>query len=162
MINVAVLNNYREQLQALVRKWGENTDVALSPLLPLPGVVNDQTAAMFRPEEDWERDFRSTCRRLEQLIADAGVREGQTMADDLAANCAGRSPPASKRIERVVAAGAGRRHRGRLRNRLNKVLAEYGKRRSDPADLVREVTLFAERGDISEELVRLKKPSRPV
>jgi uncharacterized protein (TIGR00255 family) len=151
-INVDVLNNYRQQLQALVRKWGENTDVALAGLLPLPGVVNDQTAAMFRPEEDWNAISEVLAAALKNLSL-MRVREGQAMADDLAANCraiAAGVEGIERRAPLVLDA-----YRGRLEERLNKVLAEY-KVTLDPADLVREVTLYAERGDISEELVRLK------
>src|SRR5262249_25266571 len=46
-------------------------------------------------------------------------------------------------------------YRGRLTERLNKLLAEVGSR-IEPADVVREVGVFAERSDISEEIVRLK------
>ena len=46
-------------------------------------------------------------------------------------------------------------YRGRLAERLNKLLAEVGVQ-VEPADVVREVGLFAERSDISEEIVRLK------
>ena len=151
-INVGVLNNYREQLQTLVRKWGENTDVGFAALLPLPGVVNDQTAAMFSPEEDWKAISEVLAAALNNLSL-MRVREGQAMADDLVANCraiAAGVEGIERRAPLVLDA-----YRGRLEERLNKVLAEY-KVTLDPADLVREVTLFAERGDISEELVRLK------
>ena len=151
-INVDVLNGYRQQLQTLVRKWGENTDVALAALLPLPGVVNDQTTAMFRPEEDWKVISEVLAAALNNL-SQMRVREGQAMADDLAANCraiAAGVEGIERRAPLVLDA-----YRGRLEDRLNKVLAEY-KVTLEPADLVREVTLYAERGDISEELVRLK------
>ena len=46
-------------------------------------------------------------------------------------------------------------YRTRLTERLNKLLAEYDVR-VEPADVVREVGLFAERSDISEEIVRLR------
>ena len=46
-------------------------------------------------------------------------------------------------------------YRTRLEERLKKVLAEF-QVALDPADLVREVSLFAERSDISEEIVRLR------
>ena len=151
-INVDVLNNYRKQLQDLGGKWGEPVYDDLAALLPLPGVVNDQTAAMFRPEEDWAAISGVLAAALNNL-SQMRLREGQTMADDLAANC--RAIAASvegieRRAPLVLDA-----YRGRLEERLNKVLAEYNVK-LDPADLIREVTLFTDRGDISEELVRLK------
>src|SRR5271166_4217957 len=49
LINTDVLNGYLEQLKAFCSKLGETAEIALESLLPLPGVVNDPTAGMFRP-----------------------------------------------------------------------------------------------------------------
>src|SRR5207248_9259785 len=46
-------------------------------------------------------------------------------------------------------------YRVRLTDRLNKLLADVGVR-AEPADVVREIGIFAERSDISEEIVRLR------
>ncbi len=46
-------------------------------------------------------------------------------------------------------------YRGRLTERLAKTLTEY-QITLDPNDLIREVSIFAERTDISEEIVRLR------
>jgi uncharacterized protein (TIGR00255 family) len=46
-------------------------------------------------------------------------------------------------------------YRGRLEERVRSVLAEF-QITLDPADLIREVSLFGERSDISEEIVRLR------
>jgi uncharacterized protein (TIGR00255 family) len=152
LINTDVLNGYLEQVRAFCSKLDETVEIALESLLPLPGVVNDQAAAMFRPDDDWPVISEVLAAAMKNL-AQMRVREGQAMAVDLAANC------------RAIAAGVeeiARRtplvvdtFRARLEERLNKLLAEY-KLKLDPADLVREVCMVAERGDISEELVRLK------
>ena len=52
-INSDVLSGYRDQLQALYRKWDQSATVSLEALLPLPGVVNDQSMILFSPEDDW-------------------------------------------------------------------------------------------------------------
>lgn len=52
-INTDVLNGYRDQLQELNRKWGGATSIPLESLLPLPGVVEDQSLAFFSPDDDW-------------------------------------------------------------------------------------------------------------
>jgi uncharacterized protein (TIGR00255 family) len=152
LINADVLNGYRDQLQAICRKWSEPDNVALESLLPLPGVVSDRSAALFRPEEDWPAISAVLAAALQNLTQ-MRVREGQAMADDLAVNCraiAAGVEEIERRSPLVLSA-----YRGRLEERLNKVLAEYHLT-LDPADIIREVSLFAERGDISEELVRLK------
>jgi uncharacterized protein (TIGR00255 family) len=46
-------------------------------------------------------------------------------------------------------------YRARLEDRLKRVLAEY-QLSLDPADLIKEVSIYAERTDISEEIVRLR------
>ncbi|MGO9113698.1 MAG: YicC/YloC family endoribonuclease [Thermoguttaceae bacterium] len=151
-INSEVLNGYREQLQALYRKWDDHAAVSLEALLPLPGVVNDQSMILFSPEDDWPAICKVLQAALENL-AQMRIREGQAMADDLSDNC------------RAIAAGVEeiqRRapmvldvYRTRLEDRLNKVLSGY-EVTLDPADVIREVSLYADRGDISEEIVRLR------
>ncbi len=46
-------------------------------------------------------------------------------------------------------------YRGRLTERLTKTLADY-QVTLQPADLIREISIYAERSDISEEIVRLR------
>src|SRR4029078_6750349 len=46
-------------------------------------------------------------------------------------------------------------YRSRLTDRLTKTLAEY-QITLQPGDLIREISIFAERSDISEEIVRLR------
>ncbi len=152
LINTDVLNGYLEQIQGFCSKMGQTVEIAFESLLPLPGVVNDQTAAMFRPDEDWPAISEVLAAALKNL-AQMRVREGQAMADDLAANCraiAAGVEEIERRAPQVVDA-----YRARLEERLNKVLAEHNIT-LDPADVIREVCLIAERSDISEELVRLK------
>ncbi len=152
LINADVLNGYREQLQAISRKWGEKADFALESLLPLPGVIDDRTAALFRPENDWPAISAVLAAALQNL-SEMRIREGQAMADDLAANCRaiGAGVEEIERRSPLVLDA----YRARLEERINKVLAEH-RVTLDPADLIREVSLVAERGDIAEELVRLK------
>jgi uncharacterized protein (TIGR00255 family) len=151
-INTDVLAGYRDQLLALYGEQNRNREVSLEALLPLPGVVDDQSSAYFSPEDDWPAIAPVLAAALQNL-GQMRIREGQAMANDLSANC------------RLIASGVEQiecraplvldAYRTRLEERLNKVLAEY-QVTLDPADVIREVSLYAERGDISEELVRLK------
>ena len=89
---------------------------------------------------------------MQNLAADADPR-GPGHGRRLAANCraiAAGVEEIQRRAPLVLDA-----YRTRLEERLNKVLAEYHVT-LDPADIIREVSLYAERGDISEEIVRLK------
>ena len=79
--------------------------------------------------------------------------EGRAMAADLTANCreiAARLEQIARRATQVADA-----YRLRLEERLKKVLADF-QVSLDPGELVKEVSLFAERGDISEEIIRLR------
>jgi uncharacterized protein (TIGR00255 family) len=115
-------------------------------------VVNDQSMIRFSPEDDWPAISRVLQAAMENL-AQMRVREGRAMGDDLSANC------------RIIAAGVEeieRRaplvldaYRARLEERLGKLLSE-NKVTLDAADVIREVSLYADRADISEEIVRLK------
>ena len=151
-INSDVLSGYRDQLLALYHKWDQAPVVSLEALLPLPGVVNDQSIGLFSPEEDWPAISPVLQAALENL-SQMRLREGQAMAHDLSANCraiAAGVEEIQRRAPLVLDA-----YRARMEERLNKVLAEY-RLTLDPADVIREVSLYADRADISEEIVRLK------
>ena len=75
------------------------------------------------------------------------------MGADLHANCgsiAGALEQVARRAPLVAES-----YQRRLAERVGKLLADYGVG-LQPADLVREVALFADRSDISEEIVRLR------
>jgi uncharacterized protein (TIGR00255 family) len=151
-INVAVLEGYRRQLQSLGQEWGVAQGTPLAALLALPGVVDDTLGVAIDATADWpiiERTLQAALTNLGRMRRN----EGQAMAADLAANC--RAVAASlERIEKrspVVVED----YRNRLFDRLKRTLAEL-QVTLDPADLIKEVGLFADRSDISEEIVRLR------
>ncbi len=151
-INVDVLDRYRRQLAALQQKWGVAQSLSLEALLPLPGVVEDAAGEVFDAATDWpilEQSLHSALDGLNHMRRE----EGDAMAIDLEANC--RSAVASlDRIDRrapLVAEG----YRARLVERLKRTLSELDVA-LDPADVIKEVSLFADRSDISEEIVRLR------
>src|SRR5262249_42659826 len=85
-------------------------------------------------------------------LAKMRIDEGQNMAKDLRSNCqhvAAELKQIAARAPLVVEA-----YRNRLHERLNTVLAEH-QVSLDPADVIKEVSIYAERSDISEEIVRL-------
>jgi uncharacterized protein (TIGR00255 family) len=151
-INAGVLEGYRLQLQSLQQQWGLPAAVPLEPLLLLPGVVNDQSAARTDAAADWPAVQQTVEAALENL-ARMRSEEGRAMAADLKANCraaAAGLAEIQQRAPLVVDA-----YRNRLEERLKKMLAEF-EVLLDPHDLIREVSLMADRGDISEEIVRLR------
>jgi uncharacterized protein (TIGR00255 family) len=79
--------------------------------------------------------------------------EGKAMEIDLVENCG----TISRELEAIgqKAPLVVEAHRNRLTERVNKVLADY-EVKLEASDVIREMGLFAERTDISEELVRLR------
>ncbi len=151
-INVEVLDSYRRQLNSLAQQWDLAKDVAIKELLTLPGVVDEEVKATADADADWPTIKTALVEALENVDR-MRAEEGRAMAADLAVNCQTTAASLQKiqsRAPLVVEA-----YRDRLEQRLTKVLAERDVV-LDPADLIKEVGLFAERGDISEEIVRLQ------
>ena len=151
-INVPVLDRYRIQLEALGRQWDIPGPIRLESLLPLPGVVDEHTGRTTDLEEDWPL-IGDTLRGALDNLARMRIDEGGAMAADLAANCR----TIAVHLERDRPAGPlGRRWLSRpLGRTAQKVLADF-QVVLDPRELVKEVSIFAERGDISEEITRLR------
>jgi uncharacterized protein (TIGR00255 family) len=146
------LSGYLKQLEAVVGKSATRDAAQVAPLLSLPGVVHEPHAEHEEIELQWPKIEAVVAAALAHL-GQMRVDEGRRMAVDLMANARAIAAELSKveaRAPAVVDA-----YRGRLTERLNKLLAEVGVQ-SQPADIVREVALFAERTDVSEEIVRLK------
>jgi uncharacterized protein (TIGR00255 family) len=151
-LNQAVLAGYLSQLEAatgakVVRDAGQ-----LAPLLALPGVVHEPTAEFEEIESQWPQIEGVVAAALAHL-AKMRIDEGRSMATDLTANARAIAAELTKieaRAPKVVES-----YRLRLTERLNKLLAEVSVR-AEPSELIREVGMFAERSDISEEIVRLR------
>jgi uncharacterized protein (TIGR00255 family) len=150
-LNEEVLDSYRKQLEGLHKRWHVSESVPLESLLSLPGAVNDQTR-MVDADQAWpvvEKAVNDALQHLDQMRK----AEGEAMAADLLSNLdmiAGQLTAIEQRAPQVVES-----YRQRLTERINKLLGEY-EISVEPADLVREVGLFAERSDICEEIVRLR------
>jgi uncharacterized protein (TIGR00255 family) len=151
-LNQAVLTGYMRQLEAVLGASVSLDGAHVAPLLTLPGVVHEPAEEYEVIEAQWphiERVVGESLARLAQMRID----EGRSMATDLVANArtiAAELTQVEARAPLVVEA-----YRSRLTDKLNKLLAEVGGR-IEAADVVREVGVFAERSDISEEVVRLK------
>jgi uncharacterized protein (TIGR00255 family) len=151
-INTAVVENYRRQLETYTGRseWNDPDDLRM--LLTLPGAVDERRSSERDPREDWpiiEPVLRNALNALSKMRAEEGV----ALAADLAHN--GRQiletlDAIAKRAPEVVQS-----YQSRLTQRVEKALSELNVT-VEPADLLREVALFADRSDISEEIVRLR------
>lgn len=154
-LNETVLISYRDQL---TRVFPGVEQAAFRPelLLSLPGVINSTNGPTADVEEVWNQVLPALNEALDRLDQ-MRRNEGSAMADDLRANC----EVISNEVEKV-AARAGtvvESYQERLTDRLNTLLAKRDVT-IESQDLAREVGMFADRCDISEEVVRLRSHLR--
>jgi len=150
-INEGVLDGYRQQLEQVQQRWQRTEQIPIETLLELPGVVDDQQS-LGDPAEIWSLVETTLTTALEKLAA-MRRSEGQAMATDLSANLnliEQHLGQVQSRAPRVVEA-----YRHKLSERISQWLQDNNLS-TEPVDLIREVGLFAERSDISEECVRLQ------
>jgi uncharacterized protein (TIGR00255 family) len=152
-INTALLESYRAQLTAFAGAHGEpGKSVDLASLLALPGIVVEKARTDYDPHEDWPM-IEPAIREALAAVAAMRAEEGAALAADLAAN--------GRAVDELLGAIARRApdvaqsYEQRLMQRVNQSLAELNVT-VQPADLVREVSLYVDRSDISEEVVRLR------
>ena len=147
-LNTTVIAAYQDQLMRL----DDGRTVTVESLLQLPGVVDERAARAVDAEADWPVIETSLSLAMKNLTA-MRQEEGNAMAIDLKANCQAIADELDK-IE-VIAPTVSENYRSRLHDRLNKMLQQQGVT-IEPSDILREVSIFAERSDISEEVVRLR------
>lgn len=151
-INTAVLEGYLAQLDPVVKAKKLTAPVAIESLLTLPGVVDMDAGGSQDPMEDWPL-LSATLQAAMDNMATMRTEEGKAMAADLAANAATIARELTEIEGRAPLVGDA--YRARLTDRLTKTLAEY-EVSLQPGDLIREISIYAERSDISEEIVRLR------
>jgi uncharacterized protein (TIGR00255 family) len=151
-LNETVLTSYRRQLESVCEKATLSDSVSLDALLILPGVVTEAGPRHVDTDADWPLIEQTLTAALENL-SEMRTEEGRAMARDLQANCEQIATELGQIAERAPLVVSN--YEKRLTDRLNKLLAEH-EVNVQPADIVREVGIFADRGDISEEMVRLR------
>jgi uncharacterized protein (TIGR00255 family) len=151
-INTDVLDSYRGQLERYSAEKKLNVSLDPQSLLTLPGVIIEKSRSAEDPHEDWptiEPVIKEALAAMSKMRAEEGV----ALAADLAHN--GRQilehlDAITRRTPEVTQS-----YQARLTNRVQQALSELNVT-VEPADLLRELALFADRSDISEEIVRLR------
>ena len=150
-INEKALERYINQLQRTPQIASGQVGIDIGPLLSLPGVLqppaneeqrHDQARAAFLKLLD------SACAKLIAMRE----REGVALLKDLLSN---RDVIAERlRLIRERAPNTVAEFERRLRSRIDAMLSDAGLP-VEPADIIREVAISAERSDIHEEISRL-------
>ena len=141
-----------ERLSEIAKQLDIDYNIDLAALLALPGIVQP-----VLPDEQEAQQIKDVILKISQKAVEQlkqmRAREGTTIAKDLKTHC----DAISQRLEKI-------------RGRAPKIIDEYHKKlkkrleeltanaqlKLDEDTLAREVAIFAERSDISEELSRLE------
>jgi uncharacterized protein (TIGR00255 family) len=152
-INAVALASYVRQVRDLGPQLGlgDRSDALLSQILMLPGVVPEPGASTQSLHDDWPLIEKVLVEALGQLQI-MRQEEGQAMAKELLAHRD--TIAAHLQIVRQRAATVAPAFRDRLLERVRSLLTELDVK-IDKNDLIREVSIFAERSDIAEEIMRL-------
>lgn len=148
-----VLLSYYHHLEAIARSLPEQPVPPLSQLVMLPGVL--ETAAE-RSDEEMETVWNVTEKTLRKALDNMQAMrqtEGASMAKDIAANLESLRVLVGN-VEQLAPKVAPL-YRQRLKERIGKIMEEQNQTLNE-TDLIREVALFADRADISEETVRFR------
>jgi uncharacterized protein (TIGR00255 family) len=151
-LDAVVLKGYWQQLMSLTSSLGAKPPDNLGSLLSLPGVVADGDSGTTDPREDWPL-IESSLREALVKLHDFRAAEGSSMEQDLQLNLR----IVSTELEKIAARAPQivRDFRDKLRDRVAELLRD-GEATVEPSDLIREVSIYAERCDVSEEILRLR------
>jgi uncharacterized protein (TIGR00255 family) len=152
-INPIALASYVQQVRDTCKQLdiSDHTQVLMSQVLMLPGVVPEAASRSHQLHDDWpiiEKVLQEALDHLQAMRRDEGAAMGRELLahrDTIARHL----DVIRKMIPQVVTS-----FRDRLFERVRAILSEHDVQ-IDRNDLIREVSIFAERSDIAEEVVRL-------
>lgn len=150
VFNGELLRAYKEKLITLARELELDPlqDVSLPYLLSLPGVLVEQEES-DGPQTNWECIKEIVALGLDALV-ESREQEGRRLCDDLAARL-GFIKTCVDRIEGLAQDSVGN-YRQRLFENIKRITEDT---RLDQGRLEMEVALWADRANITEEIVRL-------
>ncbi len=150
-INAPALARYIEQLRQTPQIADGSCQLEIGPLLTLPGVLQPPS----NEEERFEKARGVFAKLLDKAVADLirmREKEGKLLVADLMSH----HGVIISALERIKVAAPRQRddYEKRLRQRIDTLL-EDAKIQVDTVSLIKEVAVYAERSDISEEVARL-------
>src|SRR5262249_27717916 len=149
--NPVALRSYLTQLRGVSGEMNIPEAALLGQILALPGVVPEPGATPLALEEQWpvvEGVLEKALAKLQAMRQE----EGRAMAHELLQHrnhIADHLDKIRQRAPAVVET-----YRDKLHERVRKLLGQLDVE-IDKSDLIKEVSIFAERSDIAEEVVRL-------
>ena len=148
-VNRAAADGYYTALKELAGAYGLADDISVSLLSRFPDVLLAEKA-----EEDVEQTAKDICSVLDRALADFDQmrsREGERLKADISARAAAIEEKVALVEERSPQTVA--EYREKLEARMNEVLANT---QLDPARILTEAAIFADKVAVDEETVRLR------
>ena len=148
-LDLATARAYHSAMLALQKELGVGGEIGIETILRAPGVLRLQEADAVVPEQTWP-GLKTALETAVGALIEMRAREGQRLADDLRArlkSMSGLLADIRARVPLVV-----EHHRQVMQERLARADLETP---VDDERLAKEIALFADRSDISEEVTRL-------
>ena len=157
-INTTVLESYIKQLSDAATEFGRkgyapHGSLRLDQLVSLPGVVVTENEQDETQHEKIGTLLEKAIREALDALQTMRKTEGESMAMDLTTNVESLRLLIGSIIE--LAPRVAPLYQQKLKERIEKALAEQGLPLSD-TDFIRELAVYADRCDVSEELVRFQ------
>lgn len=154
-LNPSVLAAYIQQCRAAIDASGSGDHagviVNVAALTSLPGVMGGQRLSGDEAEQLWGQLEIVLVEALENLV-EMRRREGRNMAESLLQDCS----LIRRHVDAIegLAPTAAENYRQRLEDKVKRVLAEHNVN-LETVDVLREVQIYADKADVSEEITRL-------
>lgn len=148
-LDTALARSYHEAMRALQTELRAPGEITISTILQAPGVMRF-TEENLAATEAWPAIERALRQALAELIK-MRASEGEHLAEDLRARVE-TIRDALKEV-RILFPGVVKKYRAALLDRINKAGLDLS---VDDDRLLKEVAIFADRSDVSEELTRLE------
>ena len=148
-VNQPLADGYYAALTQLAERYGLSKDISVSLLSRVPDVLLAEKA-----EEDVEQRAQDICSVLDRALADFDqmrTREGARLETDVLSRAARIEELVGKVEERSPQTVA--EYRAKLEARMNEVLSNT---QLDPARILTEAAIFADKVAVDEETVRLR------
>ena len=148
-VNKPVADGYYAALKSLAEEYHLSDDISVSLLSRFPEVLLAEKA-----EEDVEQMAKDICSVLDRALADFDqmrTREGERLRDDILSRAdiiEAKVALVEERSPQTVS-----EYRARLETKMNEVLANT---QLDPARILTEAAIFADKIAVDEETVRLR------
>lgn len=150
-IDETALQVYMERLGRIASSVSDKSSVDISGLLMLPGIVRPALPDEEKAEQIKKEVLGIAQKAIDQL-KQMRAAEGTALAADLDNHC----KAIKKNLEQIRAHSGVllQEYQKKLRKRVDELLAD-AKLKLDKETLAREVAIYADRSDISEEIARL-------